>query len=105
MTTSPQFKRVPVEATPDMMAAAGDAVDDYIAKMKAAGGEVDQTDYALRAVIYRAMLAAAPEPPADEVEALRAALRALLDCPDNEETHAAERMARATLVGESKHER
>lgn len=38
------------------MTAAGDAVQDYACKMVAAGGAIDAADYALRAVIYRAMI-------------------------------------------------
>lgn len=56
------FRLVPVEPTIEMMGAVGDAVEQYIAKMAAAGGEVEAIDYALRAVIYRAMLAASPAP-------------------------------------------
>lgn len=53
---------VPVEPTAEQMTAAGDAVQDYAWKMMAVGGEVDAADYALRAVIYRAMVEAAVLP-------------------------------------------
>lgn len=50
---------VPKEPTLGMMSAAGKAVAAYIEKMAASGGVVEASDYALRAVIYRAMIAAA----------------------------------------------
>lgn len=36
-------------------------VEKYVRKMENAGGEVDAFDYALRVVIYRAMIAAAED--------------------------------------------
>lgn len=56
------YKQVPLEPTPEMMLAAGDAAELLVHEMKKAGGVVEPTDYALRAVIYRTMLAASPEP-------------------------------------------
>lgn len=49
----------PREPTTQQMEAAGNAVAEYAKKMTQAGGDVDAMDYALRAVIYRAMIAAA----------------------------------------------
>jgi len=58
------FKRVPVEATPEMQAAGFRILRDD-----------DEPSASKRMqAIYRAMLAASPEPPAEEVETLRAAL-------------------------------
>lgn len=51
----------PREPTTQQMEAAGNAVAEYAKKMTQAGGDVDAMDYALRAVIYRAMIAAAQE--------------------------------------------
>jgi hypothetical protein len=56
------FVVVPVEATTQQMDAAGKAVTQYIENMTCAGGEVEATDYALRAVIYTAMISPAQEP-------------------------------------------
>lgn len=50
---------VPAFPTMVMMEAAGKAVTAYVEKMAASGGVVETADYALRAVIHRAMLAAA----------------------------------------------
>lgn len=68
MTSSPLFKRVPVEPTDEMyLAALRDTRDPgYGHCHDAIGGAV-----------YRAMLAAAPEPPADEIETLRERVKEL----------------------------
>ncbi len=68
MTTSPLFKRVPVEPTPEMLGAAFQKANEQL--LNGEGNEHCKTDeersaHAIRP-IYRAMLAAAPEPPAED---------------------------------------
>lgn len=67
MTTSPLFKRVPVEATEEMLKAAFDQANEHL--LSGAGNLHCKTDeersaHAVRP-LYRAMLAASPEPPAE----------------------------------------
>ena len=71
MTASPPFKRVPAEATPEMLGAwyrykSGFHFPDE-------PPPADTSDVGA----YRAMLAASPEPPAEEVETLRERVKEL----------------------------
>lgn len=93
MTTSPQFKRVPVEATWAMQIAGRNAIlseDDSLDL---------STDDARAA--YRAMLASAPEPPADEVDTLRERVKEL-ERLYRERTELAEAQRRRAEAAEAK---